>query len=152
MILLQYGAQHNRRTRNCDAGKSGIAELAFHLFFVSVDFFQEFGESSITLLGFQLTLPHQQDFPSRFSQLAIVLIVTINIAKDFFFPECSIALGPDKVFAAVVTMPEAAVHKYNCFVFRQHNVWRTGETLIIFSIAISFGKKKFTDKFFWLPP
>ena len=48
----------------------------------------------------------------------------------------------------LVTMPETAMYKNDCPVFRKDNIWFTWITFIVFSIAKPFREQEFADNFF----
>ena len=75
--------------------------------------------------------------PAEHSQLDAFLYVALFVAFYFLLPELAIALGHYKVFAAFVTVPEAAVDKYCGPVFAQDNVGCAGKPAHVDPVAVA---------------
>ena len=65
--------------------------------------------------------------------------VAFLVAVDLSLPELAIALGRYKVFAAFVTVPEAAVDEDDCLVFAQYYVGGAGQALDVYAVAVAMG-------------
>ncbi len=53
--------------------------------------------------------------------------IPLNIGIELCFPKFPSRLGDVGKFAAIVTVPETAMHKNNCPVFRKNNIWFSGQ-------------------------
>ena len=77
--------------------------------------------------------------PAEVAQLDAFFDVALFVAFYFLFPELAIALGHYKVFAAFVTVPEAAVNEDDCLVFAQYYVGGAGQAFDVYAVAVAMG-------------
>ena len=73
------------------------------------------------------------------AQLDAFFEVALFVAFYFLLPELAIVLGQHEVFAAFVTVPEAAVDEDDGAVFAQHYVGGAGQALDIYAVAVAMG-------------
>ena len=52
----------------------------------------------------------------------IICLITLDVSAYFFPPKIRIVLRPDKIFTAIMLMPEATIYEYNRFVFGQDDI------------------------------
>lgn len=107
-------------------------------------------QTSKTFLFFELTFPNGQNSPTRLLQLLIICLITLDVSVYFLPPKIRIVLRPDKVFTAIMLMPEATVYKHNRFVFWQDDIRFSGQAWIVLSISETVCKQEFANKFFRL--
>ena len=88
--------------------------------------------------------------PSHIAQFYAAFQVPFTVAMDFLLPEWCVCFGQDKVFAVLMSMPEASVDENGGPVFFEDNVGRTGKFLYIETVSESFGEQKFANKEFGL--
>ena len=77
--------------------------------------------------------------PAEEAELDAFLYVALFVAFYFLLPELAIALWHYKVFAAFVTVPEAAVDEDDCLVFAQYYVWGAWQAFDIYAVAVAMG-------------
>ena len=77
--------------------------------------------------------------PAEVAQLDAFFDVALFVAFYFLLPELAIALWHYKVFAAFVTVPEAAVDEDDCLVFAQYYVGGAGQAFDIYAVAVAMG-------------
>ena len=65
--------------------------------------------------------------------------VALFVAVNLLLPEFGVCLGHYKVFAALVTVPEAAVDEDNGAVFAQYYVGGTGQAFDVYAVAVAVG-------------
>ena len=74
--------------------------------------------------------------------IAISLDITVYLVK----PPFRSGPGNNKIFTSRMAMPEAAVDKYDCFVFWQHNIWCSCKMTRVYPISESLGKQIFPNQ------
>ena len=77
--------------------------------------------------------------PAEVAQLDAFFDVALFVAFYFLLPEWGVTLGHYKVFAAFVTVPEAAVDEDDCLVLAQYYVGGAGQALDIYAVAVAVG-------------
>ena len=77
--------------------------------------------------------------PAEVAQLDAFFDIALFVAFYFLFPEWGVALGHYKVFAAFVTVPEAAVDEDDCLVLAQYYVGGAGQALDVYAVAVAMG-------------
>ena len=77
--------------------------------------------------------------PAELAQLDAFFDVALFVAFYFLFPEWGVALGHYKVFATLVSVPEAAVDEDGCPVLAQRYVGGAGQALDIYAVAVAMG-------------
>ena len=77
--------------------------------------------------------------PAEMAQLDAFFDVALFVAFYFILPELAIALGRYKVFASLVTVPEAAVDEDDCLVLAQYYVGGAGQALDVYTVAVAMG-------------
>ena len=77
----------------------------------------------------ELAFPDDQDLPAHAAQPADMLPVVRHVPRKFVRPELPVALRGGGALAALVPVPEAAMHEHHRPVPRQHDVGLTGEVL-----------------------
>ena len=70
----------------------------------------------------QLTLPHNDHMPAQGLQVRSRHLITMHVALNLCLPEFRIGLGPGRIPASLVSMPEAPVHHYRNPILRQHDI------------------------------
>ena len=80
----------------------------------------------------------------------MVFLIAKNIIVNLFLPKLCIVIGPYKIAATFVTMPEATIHENDSFILWENNVRFPGKTYVIFSVSKAMGKQVFANNFFWL--
>ena len=73
------------------------------------------------------------------AQLDAFFEVALFVAFYFLLPELAIVLGQHEVFAAFVTVPEAAVDEDDCLVLAQYYVGGAGQAFDIYAVAVAMG-------------
>jgi hypothetical protein len=68
--------------------------------------------------GTRVTLPDDQDIPTKRKKLRGIDLISLLVRVDFFEPELSPSFGDLEEFT-VVSMPEAAVHKNHGAILRE---------------------------------
>lgn len=84
-------------------------------------------QGKFAVLGLELALPHLDDVPTHAAQLEAFGKVALAVALNLGLPEVGTGLGKDKVAAAFMTMPEAAVHEDDGAVLAEHDVGGAGQ-------------------------
>jgi len=90
---------------------------------------------------FQSAFPNYGHAPSQIEQNIHMLSVAIDVLLKFMSPELFVGLRGCCVSAALMSVPEAAVHKNHSLVFGKHKVGRAGQFSHMKSITESSGKK-----------
>lgn len=88
--------------------------------------------------------------PSHIAQFYAAFKVPFTVVLDFPLPERCVCFGQDKVFAVLMSMPEASVDENGCTVFFEDNIGRTWQFLYIEPVSESFGEQGFAHKEFRL--
>ena len=86
-----------------------------------------------------MLFPNDDCMPAEVAQLDAFFDVALFVAFYFLLPELAIALWHYKVFAAFVTVPEAAVDEDDCLVFAQYYVGGAGQAFDIYAVAVAMG-------------
>ena len=86
-----------------------------------------------------MSFPDYDCMPAEEAELDAFLYVALFVAFYFLLPELAIALWHYKVFAAFVTVPEAAVDEDDCLVFAQYNVGGTRQAFDVYAVAVAVG-------------
>ena len=79
--------------------------------------------------------------PAEEAELDAFLYVALFVTFYLLLPELAIALWHYKVFAAFVTVPEAAVDEDDCLVLAQYYVGGAGQAFDIYAVAVAVGMK-----------
>ena len=87
--------------------------------------------------------------PAEVAQLDAFFDVALFVAFYFLFPEWGVALGQHEVFAALVTVPKAAVDKDDCLVFAQYYVGGTWQAFDIYAVAVAVGMEVTAHNQLW---
>ena len=93
-----------------------------------------------------MTFPDGDDFPAEVFEFSLILPVIGNVALKFFVPEGFVGFGRSGVFAAFVSVPEAAVDKDHRPVFRQDDVRLAREAVDILPEAVACAVQHRADK------
>ena len=99
-------------------------------------------QGQFAVLGLELALPHLDDVPTHAAQLEAFGKVAFAVALNFGLPEVGTGLGKDKVAAAFMTMPEAAVHEDDGAILAEHDVGGAGQAADVDAEAESLGKQE----------
>ena len=83
----------------------------------------------------KFALPNDDYHPSFCLQFSPNLLVTLLVPGNFGRPEIGVGFWHRIVPASLVAMPEAAVNEDYSPVLGKNDVWRTGETFVIYPIA-----------------
>ena len=97
---------------------------------------------------FNFTAPNCKHVPAELAQMAGVFFLVLHIALEFFLPELNIAFGGGGLFAAFVSVPEAAVNKNDGVVFRQDDVGFSRQLFDVFAEAVARAVQHRTDEDF----
>ena len=87
--------------------------------------------------------------PAEVAQLDAFFDVALFVAFYFLLPELAIALWHYKVFAAFVTVPEAAVDEDDCLVLAQYYVGGAGQALDVYALAVAMGMEVTAHNQLW---
>ena len=93
----------------------------------------------MAVLGHQFAPPDDDCVPAEVAQLDAFFYVALFVAFYLLLPEFSVCLGYYKVFAAFVTVPEAAVDEDDCLVLAQYYVGGAGQALDVYAVAVAMG-------------
>lgn len=77
------------------------------------------------------------DVPAFCFQPTPDFLVALLVAGNLGCPESRVCFGNMACGATFVPMPEASVNENNSAVFGKDNIWRSGESFIIYPIAES---------------
>lgn len=88
--------------------------------------------------------------PAELAEFAGVFFVVGDVTLKLFVPEGFVRFRGGGVFAAFVPVPETAVDKDHCFVFRQDDVRLAGQFLDVFPEAVARAVQHRADKNFRL--
>ena len=70
---------------------------------------------SQTGYGFDLTFPHDRDFPTRLFECCIHSVIALNVVQYLFAPKVSPSFWKARLCATLMTVPKAAVNRdENC--------------------------------------
>lgn len=83
----------------------------------------------------QLALPYDDDEPTFSFQLAPDFLISLLIAGDFSHPEVGVCFWDMARFAIVMTVPKASVNENDGAVLGQDDIWGTGKSLDVHSVA-----------------
>lgn len=81
------------------------------------------------------TFPYHNRTPAHQLKIAIMLLVVLDIALEFWKPIVLSCLGNVCANATFVSMPKASMNEYNSMILGKDNVGFSGERSNIFSIA-----------------
>jgi hypothetical protein len=82
-------------------------------------------------------LPYNDGSPAQFFEGALMEFVPGGVAFEFFNPEFAAVGGGGAVFAAAMSMPEAAVDEDDGFVFGEDDVGFSGEGFDVEAEAVA---------------
>lgn len=106
---------------------------------VVVTVFEDFGlnshDRSVKSAFGKFAFPNDDYHPSFCLQFSPNLLVTLLVPGNFGRPEIGVGFWHRIVPASLVAMPEAAVNEDHSPVLGKNDVWRTGETFVIYPIA-----------------
>lgn len=108
------------------------------------------GECLFPFVWFQLALPDDDDMPSHIGETLLFLLVTLTVAVDFLLPKLRVGLGHTEVFAAFVSVPEAAVDEHARAILPQHYVGMTGQPWVVQSVSEALSPQVFAHNNFGL--
>jgi hypothetical protein len=89
-----------------------------------------------------LTFPDNQTSPSQFFERGYIFAVPCCIAFQLVLPEPDVALWLCRLWAAGVSMPEAAVNKNDGPIFAENKVGGTGKSLYMQTVPEAAGMQK----------
>lgn len=93
-------------------------------------------------------LPEHNHPPPGFLKTGNSFLVAMNVASEFCLPEFDIGSRHGGTLAALMSMPEAPVNKYDRPILRKHEIRRSGQLSIMQSITQSLPMKKTSDQHF----
>ena len=96
-------------------------------------------KGGVAVFWFEFALPNDDCVPAEVAQLDAFFDVALFVAFYLLFPEWGVALGHDKVTAAFVPVPEAAVDEDDGAVLAQHYVGGAGQMLDVYAVAVAVG-------------
>lgn len=70
----------------------------------------------------QFTLPDNNDFPAHLPQSLPMLSISLDVSREFVFPEFRIGFGRCGDFASFVSMPEATMYEHDRAIFGKNHV------------------------------
>lgn len=70
----------------------------------------------------QFTFPDDDDLPTRPLERFRVLFIARHVPAELCLPEIRVSFRICAIFASRMAMPEASVHKNNCFPLRENDV------------------------------
>lgn len=85
----------------------------------------------------QLAFPNRDDLPVGSFKHHRVFQVTLSVVPNLVFPKAFIRLRHNELAAALMTVPETAVHEYAGPVLCQHDVRSTGKLSDIDSVPVA---------------
>ena len=106
------------------------------------DFVHEGDEAGLAVAAVEFTFPDDDDMPTLGTEGLLVLQVTGLVACEFLGPEGDVAVGDTKVLAALVTMPETAVDKYDGLVGGEDEVGGAGEVADMDAVPEAVGPEE----------
>lgn len=101
-------------------------------------------------LWFQLAFPKCYGMPPQVPELNASFEITFLVFQNFILPKLGVCFGYYKVFAILMTVPEAPIDEDSGSVFLENNIGRSREILDIEPVSESTGKQKSSHKKFWL--
>lgn len=104
----------------------------------------------LALLGLELAFPNSNYIPTHLMQLLLLQPVPLTVPLDFLCPEKGVGLWHDKITAALMTVPKAAVYKNTGSIFAENDIRFPGKTGNVESIAEAIVEKVVADKQFRL--
>lgn len=93
----------------------------------------------------QLTFPNNNHFPSERFQLSPVSVVSFDVAGKFVSPELYTRLRSVGILTAFMAMPEATMHKNDCFVFWHNNIRFAGKIFTVEPESVTHSMQKRPD-------
>lgn len=90
----------------------------------------------------QGTLPYDRPAPAESMNHLRVARVANDISLEFLQPEISIGPGSGCIAASFMSVPEAPMDEYHCFVLREHKIGGAGQPPHVKSISKAPGEKK----------
>ena len=81
--------------------------------------------------------------PAEVAELDAAVEVAFPVTLDFGLPKVGVCFWQHKVFAVLVSVPEAAVDEDGGAVFWQNYVGRTGKSFYVEPVAETTGKEVF---------
>lgn len=96
--------------------------------------------------GLELTFPEGDGVPPEVSELDAAVEVAFAVPLDFGMPEVGVCFWQHKVFAVLVSVPEAAVDEDGGSVFFEDNVGRARELFHVESVPETLGKQELAHK------
>lgn len=94
----------------------------------------------------QFTFPYHDGMPSHFSQPVQHLMVPLPVPPYLLHPEPGVRFRHHIIFAPLMSVPEASVHKNTGAIFPQHDVRLARQPRMIEPIPESPTPQKFPDK------
>ena len=94
----------------------------------------------------QFAFPYHDGMPSHFSQPVQHLMVPLPVPPDLLHPEPSVRFRHHIIFAPLVSMPEASIHKNAGTILPEHDVRFSRQPRMIEPIPESPTPQKFPDK------
>ena len=110
----------------------------------------EAGESCVEGFGFKLAFPEGDGVPPEVAELDAAVEVAFPVTLDFGLPEVGVCFWQHKVFAVLVSVPEAAVDEDGGSVFFEDNVGGARELFHVESVSETLGKQELAHKKFGL--
>lgn len=92
-------------------------------------------ERLLTMRALELAFPNRHAVPAHLCQFLLLLFVALFVSVYLLPPKVSVGLWQLKVFAAVVSVPKAAVDKDARAVLPQHQVGMPRETRVVETVA-----------------
>ena len=94
----------------------------------------------------QFTFPYHDGMPSHFSQPVQHLMVPLPVPPDLLHPEPSVRFRHHIIFAPLVSMPEASIHKNAGTILPEHDVRFSRQPRMIEPIPESPSPQELPDK------
>ena len=154
--ILDLAAEHGELEKNHLGSIAGVTQNSQRLAagnLYSVDHCASSSRRSKELheprgeIGIHLTLPENENIPSRGHKLLLVLPIAFDVSSEFFLPEFSARLRHIRV-AAVVAMPKAPVDKYHSSSRRKCDIGTAGQVLDVQSVSIAKAMQQAPDRKF----
>ena len=96
----------------------------------------------------EFTLPDHDHAPAELLKISSVPSVAFDVGSELALPELLPGLRGCGVAAALMAMPEAAMHEHNRAVFRQHDVRPAGQILPVQAESKPHGMQDPADRQF----
>ena len=93
----------------------------------------------------ELAFPDDQDLPAPAAQPADMLPVVRHVPGKFVRPELPVALGGGGALAALVPVPEAAMHEHHRAMPGQHDIRLAGEVRSLEPEAVASAVQQAAD-------